>query len=739
MQRWNRALRRTLDLGPGCGDDAPALTSTSPHGGPAPAHPTRALFPYYRFYMHPQHLRVQDRRTAALRSSLRRALSAAWLVALFAGVAPNAIITVAAADTPLLRVAKLRYHEANHAHRDVAGEFRLLSAFATRAGMRIKWLDAVQPEALAAQLARGEADLVVADLAPSLTGSGTIPSYSMGAFDTVVVGRAALQATTPLDLAGLRIAVSLASPLWRYLVELERTVPDLSVVVMPDSTTRTELLAGISAGHYDCAVVSVRAGAALPGDQAGLKRLFTLADGNAAVWHFAASASALRDRVNAYLQRYHAALAAPQPAFGDLDRIRARHVLRVITRVDPRDYFLHRGRRAGFEYELVQKFARQAGLAVEFKVANSDAQALEWLRTGVGDIASLRLNADRIAADPTLVQSREYFHSAAVIVNHADTAPLTAATLAGKRVAVLQGSVQHRALAELVAGGTGLTAVVLNADAALDEIATTISAGVADAAIVDAHALAALKDAYPLIQSGASVASAYRYAWTLRRDNPRLAGAVDHFLRGEFRRETYNVLARRYFRATRPAGFADLGRLSPYDDLVRRHAEAFDFDWRLIVAQMYQESQFDPHAESSAGALGLMQLLPATALSVGVSDPLDPEAGIRGGVAYLDRLRRRFEASLAPRERIWFALAAYNVGFNRVERARAAAAEHGLDPDRWFGHVEKVMRDMADNNACRCGQTIVYVRGIRSLYTTYSRLHETLADNRALPAAIPAI
>jgi len=152
-------------------------------------------------------------------------------------------------------------------------------------------------------------------------------------------------------------------------------------------------------------------------------------------------------------------------------------------------------------------------------------------------------------------------------------------------------------------------------------------------------------------------------------------------LRSEYRKKTYNILARRYFEQPRLAHFAGLDQLSPYDDLVRQHATAFDFDWRLIVAQMYQESKFDPAAQSSAGALGLMQLLPSTAQSVGVTDPLQPDAGIRGGVAYLDQLRRRFDADVSPRERTWFALAAYNIGFHRIERARRQAAHRGSDPD----------------------------------------------------------
>jgi membrane-bound lytic murein transglycosylase F len=149
---------------------------------------------------------------------------------------------------------------------------------------------------------------------------------------------------------------------------------------------------------------------------------------------------------------------------------------------------------------------------------------------------------------------------------------------------------------------------------------------------------------------------------------------------------------------------------------------------------MYRESQFDPRAVSAGGALGLMQLIPATARAMGVRDPFDPAAGIRGGVRYLDRLRNRFEPGIAPHERTWFALAAYNVGYGRVAEARRQAAAAGLDPMRWFGQVEVAMLRMGDASAGGpCHQSVEFVRTIRSLYNTYHRQQETLTASVEQP------
>ena len=652
-----------------------------------------------------------------------------WLPAVvaLAGVGALACATHAAAGEPAtLGVLKLRHHELNHPHRDVAGELRLLTDFARDRGLRLQWIDAVSPGELARRAASGDGDVIIADLPPRAAAEfGLAATRPLGRYEHVVWGRAGLVASDPTGLAGRRVAIQLSSPLWPYLSRLEGTLRDLDVVVLPDDLTRTAVLEGLQAGSYDAAVV-----AAAPGDNpaariAAVRRLFTLSADNNAVWHLRREDGGLVAQLNDYVERYHARVGPPRPP-RDGSALE-RRVLRVITQIDPQNYFLERGHPAGFEYDLVRRFARGQGLGIEMLVAEDDTQALEWLRAGAGDLISTRVNTTQVGSDLALAQSRHYFHSADVIVSGAESGPLDAAALNGARVAAIGSTVQHRALGQLIADGVNARAVVLAADTPLEELAEALVAGHLDAAILDAHAAAALEDAFPGLALGASLPGRYPYAWTMRRDEAELATAADEFLKRSFRRETYNVAVRRYLAQPRFARLVAGGALSPYDELVQRYAERFDFDWRLIVAQMYQESQFLPDAESPAGARGLMQLLPATAREVGVDDPFDPEAGIRGGVTYLDSLRRRFDNDLAPRERTWFALAAYNIGYARVQRARREAAALGLDPGRWFGNVETVMRGMArSGRGCRCGETVVYVRRIRSLYTTYNRYFQTL-------------
>ena len=110
-----------------------------------------------------------------------------------------------------------------------------------------------------------------------------------------------------------------------------------------------------------------------------------------------------------------------------------------------------------------------------------------------------------------------------------------------------------------------------------------------------------------------------------------------------------------------------------------------------MVAQAFQESGFDPDAESWVGARGLFQVLPSTALELGFEDLYDPATGIHAGIKYLNLMIERLDARVPLKHRLRFALAAYNAGWGHLEDARRLAEEKGWDRNKWFGHTERAM------------------------------------------------
>ena len=132
-------------------------------------------------------------------------------------------------------------------------------------------------------------------------------------------------------------------------------------------------------------------------------------------------------------------------------------------------------------------------------------------------------------------------------------------------------------------------------------------------------------------------------------------------------------------------------KISVYDELIKEKAAEISWDWRLLASLIYQESRFNPKAESWAGARGLMQLMPATARELGVQDRSNPAQSLEGGSTYLDRLYGYFDPIPDQTQRIKFAMASYNCGYNHVRDAQRIAPKHDLDPLRWDDNVEKMI------------------------------------------------
>ena len=127
--------------------------------------------------------------------------------------------------------------------------------------------------------------------------------------------------------------------------------------------------------------------------------------------------------------------------------------------------------------------------------------------------------------------------------------------------------------------------------------------------------------------------------------------------------------------------------LSPYDGLIGHYAETAGIDWRLIAAVIYEESRFAPDVVSNAGAYGLMQVCEAAAREMGEENFHEPEANIRTGIRYLQRLQREY-AGARDFDRQALALAAYNMGLAHVQDAQALARRFGYDPLRWDGAMD---------------------------------------------------
>ena len=648
---------------------------------------------------------------------------------------------VLAASAPdVLRVLAVPPDGARHGPDKGGQAYRMLDDFARAIGRRMVWTRAPSPDEVLTELAAGRADVVVG-------ASGPPPdrSQSAGNLDAVaatspvaterfvVVGRKDNAARNPLELTGMSVAMRRACPHWTYFEHAQRVVPNLKLQALSNELTRTAPLQLVADGMVDVAVIPVIGDLNVLTDHPRLKPLFDLSAERPLSWYVRRDDPALLANLNQFIDRYHAAYFEPSATLRDFAAIKRRGVLRVITRVEPGNYFIEDGRPSGFELELAANFAERHHLRLEVRVAEDETQIFDWLDKGKGDLVTARVVGDAPQTHPGVLRSRAYRYDAYVTVSRRGLPLHSPADLPGLVFAAPEHSPEYRALLSMRARLPGISVIAVSPEVSESLLLQRVADGMVDATVLPASEALQLAMAHPELAIGTSIAHDYDYRWTVRDGNEALRAAIDDFLVDAQRSGLTSMLAARYEarRETRTLLAARDDRLSPYDPIVQHYADLYGFDWRLIAAQMYQESQFDPRAVSPSGARGLMQLMPSTAQSLGIGDLARPESSIHAGVKYLFELRNEFDAEVPVGERTWFALAAYNVGAQRVERARRYAARLRLDPNRWAGNVEVAMLKLARPGGGgldrRSGQAIIYVRTIQSLYGSYRHLQVSAA------------
>jgi membrane-bound lytic murein transglycosylase F len=392
---------------------------------------------------------------------------------------------------------------------------------------------------------------------------------------------------------------------------------------------------------------------------------------------------------------------------------------------------------------LAREFAKRHGLHAEFIVVPTRAGLLTWLQQGRGDIVAAGMTATAVRADLGVQFSRLYAYvSEIVVARPADSMMVGPADLGGRTVVVRRGSSYWDTVRALQEQGIAVELVAASEALETEDIIDGVARGDYDLTIADSNILDIELTWREDIVAAFSVGDSLEHAWAMREADAELKAAVDSFFRAEYRGEFYNITRRKYFNSSMrvrrhaTARSALTGILSPYDELFRNYANRYQIDWVLVAAQSYQESRFDPTVVSFAGAVGLMQVMPATGRELGFESLHDPDQSVHAGVMYLYQLYNRFDEIPDDEDRLWFALAAYNAGRGHVNDARRLTAELGGDPDVWFGEVADVMpllskreyHSRTRHGYCRCREPVDYVTRIRDRYRAYSEAMNEAAD-----------
>ena len=548
------------------------------------------------------------------------------------------------------------------------------------------------------------------------------------------------------DLSGKKVMVNRDSTFWHSLLWLkENKYPDIELLEIPDNVPLDQLLDRLVDGEFDATILDSNRVEIYRGYRDDFKIAVDFSGQRDIGWGIRKDAPGLVSEINRYIQLEHVVDESDRAFVEDFDQIKKRKVLRVLLRNDATSYFLYRGELMGFEFELAREFARYHGLRLEVVVPSSLRQQSEWLLEGKADIAMGFLHPGDLQPDTGIDYTRPYHYARQHVVVAKNDPATKLSDLEHRTISVQRDSGYWRTLKKMQQQGAGFVLGATEENLETEQLIREVASGKYQATLADGQILdielaktAGVKSVFTLQQE-------VPHALALRAGNPLLKKELDKFIKRIYKGEFYNVLYQKYFKSKRSVLKLAQGRvvdtpqgqISPFDKLVQKYADHYGFDWRLITAQMFQESGFNPKAESYSGARGLMQLMPRTARSLGFNNLDEPVNSIQAGIKYMDWLRDRFKTELPIAERLWFSLAAYNAGVGHVHDARRLAGQIGLDPDRWFANTETAIILLSQkqySSKARYGfvngdEPVNYVRNIKQRFEAYAELGGNLVGD----------
>jgi membrane-bound lytic murein transglycosylase F len=617
-----------------------------------------------------------------------------------------------------------------------AAERALGEDLARKLGLNAVFVPVADQDDLITELNEGRGDVIVGSLAVTAERNKRIAfSRPIRFIDQLVVVRASDTDVQQLsDLAGKEVTVREGSAYAEALKTAK--VKDIKIKPAPGTLQTLDLLQRISSGEERITVADSDLFAAATAFAPNIRSPVKLVEKQPIAWGLRRNTPDLKAAIDAFLVENALRQSEDEVSFADLAEIKKRKVLRVLTRNASTTFFIYKGEQLGFEYELAKEFAKSIGVLLELVVPPSREALLEFLEAGKGDL---------IAAGMTRTPEREkkfafsapyQFVNELLIVPAKDKTTKALSDLKGKVISVRKSSSYYETLMNF-RDSLGFKIELLSEDLETEDVLAQVAAGKIVATVADSNIIQLELSYNNNIRSVGPLGDVMEIGWTMRKNPPALKAELDAFMKKLYKGTFYNIIVSKYFkdskgsRADQKLRADKGGRLSPYDDLVKKHSRAQELDWRLMTAQMYQESRFDPKAKSWVGAKGLMQVMPRTGQALKIYDLENPDQGILAGTRVMARYSNYFNSpEISARDRIRFALASYNCGPGHVFDARDLAKEMGLDPNKWFGNVEKSMlllskKDVAKKvryGYCRCEEPVNYVSEIQNRYDHYAQI-----------------
>lgn len=447
----------------------------------------------------------------------------------------------------------------------------------------------------------------------------------------------------------------------------------------------------------------------------------------------------------------HKAIKSPGNGYVsiDLDSIRKRGKLIAVTDFNSTNYFIYKGEPMGFNYELLKSFSDHIGVDVEIITNSNPSNACALLKNGEADLVAMGLDIGSFSDNEVLLTEpvdetrlvlvqRKPGRRRAIEIN--GSMVRHPQELAGKTVFVQGGTAVSRRL-ELLQGVIGDSINVIEVPYEPEQLIGHVADGEIDYTVCEENVALVNSTYYPGIDAFTVISNPVSLAWGVRKNNSEaLVREVNRWLTAFKQTGTYSMLYAKYFKNQNSSSIVksdyyaiSTGKVSQYDDIIRQYSALIKWDWRLLASLIFQESRFQANVISTAGAYGLMQIMPVTGKNFGVDITLSPENNLKAGILYINWLHSIFDSKIQDKkERMCFILASYNAGPGHILDAMKLAEKNGMDPYKWDGSVALWLTRKSDpryykdavvkNGYFRGNESVAFVSQVMARFEHYKNI-----------------
>src|SRR5215510_16008671 len=429
-----------------------------------------------------------------------------------------------------------------------------------------------------------------------------------------------------------------------------------------------------------------------------------------------------------------------KPWTGDLDGMKKRRRIRFLVPYSKTYYFVDRAVQRGVAYDITRIYKTDLNKRLKTGHVRIDVhcipvardQMIPALLAGRGDVVmgNLTITPERLK-HVDFTNPFRHDVSEVLVTGPAAEPVVTLDDLAGKEIYVRKSSSYHESLEQLnrhfsVAKKPPIRIRLAPETLETEDILEMVSAGLVKMTITETYIGDLWKQIFPrlTVHSNIAVRTGGDIAWMIRKGSPKLRADLNAFLAQLDKSGQRNEILQRYYKSTKWAKSAtsreELAKFERTVALFRKYGDKYEVEYLLLMAQGYQESELNQSKRSPVGAIGVMQVMPATGKDMRVGDINQIEPNIHAGVKFLRAMMNEYYAN-EPMDRLnkgLFTFAAYNAGPGRVRGLRRTAAERGLNPNVWFNNVELIAAEKIGR------ETPTYVSNIYKYYLAYQMLED---------------